>query len=169
MNWLDIVVIVVMAGCTFSGLKNGIIKSVLSLAGLIFGIFLAGRYYITLADRLDMIPSDTIARIVAFILILAAVAVVTGIIAWVLRKLITAVLLGWVDRLGGAVFGLLLAALFCSLLLAIWVKFFGMADVILESGIAGVLLGNLPAVLSLLPDDFGFIRSFFYQESMLQY
>ena len=45
MNWLDIVIIVALAISTFLGLKIGIIKALLSLAGLIVGVILAGRYY----------------------------------------------------------------------------------------------------------------------------
>ena len=39
-------------------------------------------------------------------------------------------MLGWVNRLGGAVFGLLLGAITCGALLAAWVKFFGIGETI---------------------------------------
>ncbi len=38
MNWLDIVIIVMLAISVFIGLSTGLIKSVLSLAGVIFGV-----------------------------------------------------------------------------------------------------------------------------------
>lgn len=44
MSWLDIVIIVVVIIATLWGLRIGIIKAVLSLAGLIVGVILAGRY-----------------------------------------------------------------------------------------------------------------------------
>ena len=44
MNWLDIVILVFVAIAALIGLKIGLIKAALSLAGIILGIFLAGRY-----------------------------------------------------------------------------------------------------------------------------
>ncbi|MBA7628946.1 hypothetical protein ES703_36443 [subsurface metagenome] len=70
-------------------------------------------------------------------------------------------LLGWVNRLGGAVFGFLLGAILCGALLATWVKFIGPASAIIESGLAMILLDRFPMVLALLPDEFATIRSFF--------
>jgi uncharacterized membrane protein required for colicin V production len=42
-------------------MKIGIIKAVLSLAGGIVGVMLAGRFYLPLADLLAFIPQYTIA------------------------------------------------------------------------------------------------------------
>jgi len=44
----------------------------------------------------------------------------------------------------------------------LWVKFLGMADTILESSLATMLLDRLPMVLALLPQEFDIIRSFFW-------
>ena len=162
MNWLDIVIIVVLALSTFGGFKNGIIKSVLSLAGLIVGIILAGLYYVPLSEQLSFISQATLAKAVAFIIILVGVALVAAVLARLLRWFTRLTMLRWVDCLGGAVFGLLMAALFCSLGLALWVKFLGMADTILESSLATMLLDRLPMVLALLPQEFDIIRSFFW-------
>ncbi len=162
MNWLDIVIIVVLAASTFGGLRTGIIKSVLSLAGLIVGIVLAGLYYVPLSEQLTFISQATLAKAVAFIIILVGVGIVAAVLARVLKWLTSLTMLAWVDRLGGAFFGLLVAALFCSLGLALWVKFLGMADTILASGLARVLLDRLPMVLALLPEEFDAVSSFFY-------
>jgi len=52
MNWLTIVIIVVVAGLGIAGLRQGLIRTVFGIAGLIGGIFLAGRYYDELAARI---------------------------------------------------------------------------------------------------------------------
>ncbi len=161
MNWLDIVIIVLIAIPTLIGLRTGIIKAVLSLAGVIAGIILAGRFYVSLAGQLSFIPQDNLARIAAFAIILVAVMIIAGVLASVLKWITSMVMLGWVNRLGGAVFGFLLGAVFCAALLAIWVKFLGMAGPVAESGLATLLLGRFPAVLALLPEEFNSIRSFF--------
>ena len=162
MNWLDIVIIVAIAISTFLGLKIGIIKAVLSLAGLIAGVILAGRYYAPLAEQLSFISQASIAKVVAFAIILIGVMVIAGVLAWLLKGLASVMMLGWVNRLGGAVFGLALGAIFCSALLAIWVKFLGLAGTIAESTLAPILLDSLPMVLALLPSEFDTIRSFFH-------
>ncbi len=161
MNWLDIVIIVVIAISAFGGLKNGLIKAVLSLAGLIVGVVLAGRYYTPLSEQLTFIPQDNIARIVAFAIILIGVMIIAGVLANLLKWAVSAVMLGWVNRIGGAIFGLVLGAVFCGALLAMWIKFMGIQSIIVESAMANMLLDFFPVVLALLPDEFDTVRSFF--------
>ncbi len=111
MNWLDIGIIVAIAITTLIGLKNGLIKAVLSLAGLIIGVILAGRYYAPLAEQLAFIPQATLAKIVAFAIILIGVMIIAGVLARLLKWAASVMMLSWVNRLGGAVFGLVLGAL----------------------------------------------------------
>ena len=161
MNWLDIVILVVVAIATFLGLRIGIIKAALSLAGVIVGVILAGRYYVPLSAQLSFIPQAGVAEVVAFVIILIGVMVIAGVIARFLRWVASAVMLGWVNHLGGAAFGLVLGATLCAALLATWVKFLGIAGIISESSLAAILLDRFPAVLALLPGEFDAIRSFF--------
>ena len=159
MHWLDIVIIVAIAIATFLGLKMGLIKAVLSLAGLIIGVILAGRYYVPLSEQLAFIPQASVARVVAFAIILIGVVIIAVVLARLLKWVTSVVMLGWVNHLGGAIFGLFLAAMFCSALLVAWIKFFGLTEIIAESSLATILLGLLPIVLALLPDEFDAIRS----------
>ncbi|MEE8318438.1 MAG: CvpA family protein [Dehalococcoidales bacterium] len=160
MNWLDVSILVIIGLATFSGLRTGLIKATFTLAGVIIGIFLAGRLYVSFAEQLTFIPQDNIARIVAFIIILGVVMVVAGVLASVLKWIASLVMLGWVNRLGGAIVGLIFGAFFCGALLSIWVKFLGISTPISESEMALLLLDRLPLALALLPEEFGAIRSF---------
>jgi membrane protein required for colicin V production len=161
MNWLDILILVAIALATVGGLAIGIIRAALTLAGLIFGVVLAGHYYIPFSHVLDSFLQPTVAKVVAFTIILVAVLVVAALLAIFLRRGASMIKLGWADRLGGAVFGLLLGALFCGCLLAIWVKFVGGGGTIAQSTVARILLDRLPMALALLPDEFDVVRSFF--------
>jgi membrane protein required for colicin V production len=163
MHWLDIVIIVAIAGSTFLGLKIGLIKAVLSLAGVIIGIVLAGRYYVPFSEQLAFIHDESVAKIVAFAIILIGVMIIAGVLVWLLKRVISVMMLGWVNRAGGAIFGLVLGTLFCSALLAICVKFLGVQPPT-ESGVAKLLLDRFPMVLALLPDEFDAIRSLLSQE-----
>ncbi len=161
MNWLDIVVLIILAISTVVGLKAGIIKTVLSVVGVVVGIILAGRYYVALAGSLAFIPQPNLAEIVAFAIILIAVTLVATVIAWLLKWAVSAVMLGWVNRLGGAIFGLVMGAIFCGALLTIWVKFAGSSGPVRDSALAKMLVDSFPIVLALLPGEFDSVRSFF--------
>jgi len=161
MNWLDIVLIVVLAAATFLGLKTGIIKMALSLAGIVVGIFLAGRFHVPLANQLTFISQPGVAKIVAFAIILVGVMAIAAVLAFFLKWAASAMMLSWVNNLGGAVFGLALGALLCGALLAIWVKWLGAGSAVTESILAAVFLDKFPMVLGLLPSEFDAVRSFF--------
>jgi len=162
MNWLDIIIIVGIAAATFGGLKVGIIKAVLSLAGLIIGVILAGRYYEPLSEQLTFISQPILANVVAFAIIFIGVGLVAAVAARLLKWVTSLVMLGWVNHLGGAVFGFLLGAVLWGAILAIWIKFFGAGGTMAESSIAAILIDRFPLVLALFPEEFKTIRSFFY-------
>lgn len=160
MNWLDIVLLVALVAATFTGLKQGLIKAVLSLVGLIIGVILASNFYQTLSNSFGFIPSEKAAGIVAYILILIVVMIIASILAHLLKTIISIAMLGWVNHLGGAVFGLLLGATLWGAILAVWVRFFG-TGLVTESLVAEILLDKFPLVLALLPSDFDIIRNYF--------
>ena len=161
MNWLDVIIIILLVASIFGGLKNGLVRSLLSLAGLIVGINLAGRYYLAVAARLAFIHQEKAAHIVAFVIIVLAVMLVAALVGLLLAWIIASVMLGWLDRIGGAIFGLVIGALSIGALLAVWVKFAGTSKAVTGSSLATFLLDQVPVVLALLPDEFGVIRSFF--------
>ena len=90
------------------------IRTVLSIIGLIIGIMLASHFYKQLGNILTFISNKNWANIVAFIIILVAVMVIAAIIGMILRSIIKGIMLGWVDKVGGAVIGLFLGALSIS-------------------------------------------------------
>jgi membrane protein required for colicin V production len=144
MNWLDIVIIIVVVSLGIAGLRQGLIRTVFGIAGLIGGIFLAGRYYDELAARL--FPSAAIwGNIAAYAIIAIATLVVAGVIGWLLAKLVNFAALGWLDKLVGCILGVVIGGLLCAAILAIAVKFYpGMEATIDQSVIARFLVGGFP-------------------------
>ncbi|MFO8143964.1 MAG: CvpA family protein [Dehalococcoidales bacterium] len=161
MNWLDIVLIVVIGIATFIGLRKGIIKMSLTLAGLIGGIVVAGRYYVPFSQYLTCISSTIWARIAAFSIIFIGIMVIAALLAKLLEKAASAIMLGWTNRLVGAILGFVMGSLFCGAVLAVWIKYLGTPGTVTESQIAPLLLNVFPRVLTLLPEDFETVRSFF--------
>lgn len=161
MNWLDIVLIVVLGIATLIGVRKGIIRMALTLAGLVLGIFLAGRYYLPFSERLTLISSPTWAKVAAFVIIFVGVMIIAALLARLLERVTEAIMLGWANRLVGGILGFILGAFFCGAVIAIWVKYLGMTGAISTSKIAPFLLYYFPRVLALLPREFDAIRPFF--------
>jgi membrane protein required for colicin V production len=161
MNWLDIAIIIMLVVPALIGLKIGVIKILLTVIGVIVGVVLAGRFSPWLGERMTFISDPGIAKVAAFAIILIVVLVLAAVAAALFKKAASLVLLGWVNRLGGAVLGLALGGLFWGAILTMWVKFLGAGSTITDSVMAGFLLNGFPVVLGLLPSDFDSVRSFF--------
>lgn len=160
MNWLDIVLILVLALFAFIGFRRGLIRAVLILVGLVLGVFLAGHFYVPFSNWLP-IANITAARIVGFIIIFIAVIAAAVIVASLLRKTIALIKLGWADRILGALFGFVAGAVICGALLALFAHFLDVEGTVGQSWIASILLDRIPALLVLLPDEFDAVRRFF--------
>jgi len=161
MNWLDIVIIAVAVLLGILGLRQGIIRTAFSIAGLIAGIVLAGRYYDELAALLS--PSGaTWVNIAAYSIILLATLIVAAVVGSLVAKLVHIVMLGWLDRLVGFILGIVIGGLFCAAILAAVLKYYpGAGAVVSQSGIAKFLMAGFPLLLALLPGEFDFVRDFF--------
>jgi membrane protein required for colicin V production len=141
MNWLDIVILILIAVPAVAGLKFGVIKILFTVAGIIIGVILAGQFSGSLAGMLKFIEDPRWAEIAAFAFIMIAVLILAGVGAGLLSSVLSAILLGWINRLGGAVLGI--------------------GDTISDSALASFLLDGFPFILALLPDKFDSVRSFF--------
>ncbi|MDY7018865.1 MAG: CvpA family protein [Chloroflexota bacterium] len=162
MNWLDIVIVVIGIIFGFLGLWKGAIKAAFSIIGLIGGIALAGHFYQSFANVLSSSGAPW-AKIAAYAIILIAVWVLVNILGWFIARLVHVTPFGWVDRLIGFILGAGIGLLLVSALLAIASKYLpGMEATIASSTVAKFLMARLPLLLALLPDEFDFIRDFFY-------
>ena len=106
MGVLDIVVCVVLGGCTLYGLLRGFAHIALGIAG--FGLGLAAA--LRLAENGPAwfggrISNPSTARLLAFLVVFVAALIVTALVIWIAGKLIRAAGIGWMDRLLGAAVG----------------------------------------------------------------
>jgi membrane protein required for colicin V production len=103
-DWFLVVVILVS---TLAAFRRGLIKVLFSLAGVTAGILLASWNYHHVAEYLHrVIASSATANILAFVLILIAVTTLFTLAARLVQRTVSAIGLGFLDRLLGAVFGL---------------------------------------------------------------
>ena len=125
MGAFDIVVLVVIAASALAGLKAGLIRSIASLAGLIGGVLVAGWYYPRLAPRLlPFTHSELLAQALSFCLLAILTMVLCGLAGWGVKTVIHGVGLGWLDRIFGAIFGLLRGGLLVVVVVMAIVAFF---------------------------------------------
>lgn len=117
MNWLDIVVISVMALTGFMGWRLGIIKPLFGVGGTLAGIYCAFQFYINLSANLTFIENESIKKLIAFILIVVLIVFVFVLLANFLLKLLSFFFLAWIDRSGGVVLGLFVGVFILSALI----------------------------------------------------
>ena len=121
MNYIDIVIIVVLAVGMVRGFINGLVKEVASLAALILGIwgairfssFTAGKLY----DYFDM--SGKYVGIISFLITFGIIVIIIHFIGLLVDKLMQAVALGFINKLLGIVFGLFKSVLIMSVVLVV--------------------------------------------------
>jgi membrane protein required for colicin V production len=162
MNWLDILILITLAASVIGGLATGIVRGVVNLAGLILGIFLAGRYSETVGGWFGFIHNTDVANSAGFIVIIAVVMILAGLVGGLLHKIISGIMLGWLDHLVGGILGLLIGAVSWGAMLALWVQYFpNSTGAVSGSALAKILLDWFPLVLALLPPSFDRVKNFF--------
>jgi len=121
MNYIDIIIIALIALAMVRGFMNGFVKEVASLAALILGIWGAIKFSSFTAEKLydyfDM--SGKYVGIVAFLVTMCIIAVLIQLMGMVIDKLVKAVALGLVNRLLGIGFGLLKSVLILSVVFVV--------------------------------------------------
>lgn len=108
MNWLDIILLIIIAASVVSGLKSGFARVAVGIGALLLAIVLGIWFYGSAgAIFQEYVSSRAVANILGFLLIFIGVILVGAAFGALLAKLFKWVGLGWLDRLLGGAFGLL--------------------------------------------------------------
>jgi len=121
MNWIDAVILILLILAAVGGFINGFVKEVASLAGLILGIwgaikfseFTAGKLY----EWFDM--TGQYVGVIAFVVTFICIVIIIHFIGVIADKLVSAIALGFLNRVLGLVFGLLKSVLIMSVIFAV--------------------------------------------------
>jgi len=151
MNWLDGIILVVLIFLTLHGLWKGFIRLVLPLAGLLVGVALAGRYCSSIAYLLFP-SSPSWGNIGGFILILALVLILSYVLASAINRLLSWLMLTWLDKVVGGVLGLSVGIAIWGFLLSFLAQLPFLEAIIGESMVATFVKETLPFILPLLPE-----------------
>ncbi|MGD0341686.1 MAG: CvpA family protein [Bacteroidales bacterium] len=121
MNWIDLIIIVILILAVLRGFTNGFVKEVASLLALILGIWGAIKFSSFTAARLydwfDM--TGQFVGIISFLVTFLIIVVVIHFIGVLADKMISAIALGFLNRILGIVFGLIKDILILSVIFTV--------------------------------------------------
>jgi len=117
MNPFDILMIVIVGYSLVRGLFRGMVKEISSIIGVFGGFYAAYTYYTVLAKWLSRLIHDvSYLNILSFLIIFCCVLIIVSVLGVIIKYLLNIAFLGWVDRIGGLVFGIVKAILIISVL-----------------------------------------------------
>lgn len=124
-----------------------------SIAGLVAGFLIANNYYPLLSEVLLKITHFRFINILSYALIFLAVLVGCLLLGSIFKKILQAVMLLWMDRIGGGVFGLGKGFIFCVAILMILVYFVPSTSLVRDSKIVPHLYEISRSLVRLVPED----------------
>lgn len=157
MNWIDILIVVTIAGIVLGAYAAGLIREVVTLIAAIVGIVIAGALYDDLAaDVLVFMDDEDAAEAISFLILVGAVYLFGQIIAILLSRTASLLMLGWADKIGGAAFGVIKGLIIVQVLLIILAAYpsLGLDNQIAGSELAPYFLEDVDFLLWVLPDNF---------------
>ncbi len=160
MNWLDIVLIVVLAYSTFRSFQKGFSREIIGLAASLFALVL-GMWFYGLAGSFvaPYVASARMANLAGFLIVVVVVLTLGALTGWVVSRFLRTIGLSFFDRLLGAVFGLGRGLLVAIALLTAFIAFGPASDgaavpaAVLHSQIAPYVLEASRYFVAIAPMD----------------
>ena len=157
----DLVLILIIFCFVAFGFAMGLVQSLGALIGIVLGAFLAGKFYLPVADWLTPIFLGNVntAKIVAFVIVFTIINRSLGLIFYIINKVFNLIsivpFLKSFNRLLGALFGLVEGVFFLGIILhfvtrltiAVWFN-----EIIASSQVAYFLIFIAKILTPLLPD-----------------
>lgn len=119
MGFIDIFLGVLLGYGIFKGIRNGLIVEFASLISFFVGIYIAVKFSSVVGG---FIGDSKSAKVLAFVLTFILVVIGIHLLAKVFSKIASALFLGLINRIGGALFGGLKTALILGVILSLFQK-----------------------------------------------
>lgn len=124
MNPFDILIITILTYGLIRGIFRGLVREISSIVGVLGGFYAAYSYYPHVARLISpWISNPVYLNIVSYMAIFSAVVIIVGILAVMIKYLLNIAYLGWVDRVCGALFGVLKGGLVSCVLFIVLTAF----------------------------------------------
>ncbi len=165
MNWLDLTILALLAAFVVEGVMKGFVRQIVGLIALLLGILLGVWFYGSAGSfLLPYVSKPAIAKLLGFVIVFVVVQLLGGLVGWTLAKAMKATGIGWLDRLMGAAFGSVKAALAGVVLVMVITAFplKPLPDAIAGSRIAPYLIDASHVITYLAPRELrdGFVETY---------
>ena len=164
MATLDIILLICFIPGIIRGISKGFLEQALSLVGIVLRVWAAFKFSALVCGWLKpyLSLSETTLNVVAFALILVAVCLVVLIVAKLLTKVLEMSMLGWLDKILGLVFALvvngLLLGVFVILFDTLNLKFGFVKPEVLDGSIVYTTLRDFCYLV------FPYLKAFFFKQ-----
>jgi membrane protein required for colicin V production len=117
---IDLLFLGCMILAVINGIRNGLIVALFSIIGWIIGLYAAFRFSSVAATYLDDLidVSPRVLSIISFIAVFGIVMLLVSLGAKIVEKTVELTMLGWINKLGGIFFYVLLYTLIFSVLIS---------------------------------------------------
>ena len=156
MNILDGIFLVIIILSLFRGILRGLIREVAFILGLALAFFGAFRWFEPLRDwLLTIVPEAQIATTVSYVLLFFAIFLAVLFVGSAVRHTLQALMLGWLDRLGGGFLGVVKGFLLCAVIILLLMTVFTQdAKVLRTSRIAPYVIRISGEMSSYVPEQY---------------
>ena len=164
MATLDIILLICFIPGIIRGISKGFLEQALSLVGIVLSVWAAFKFSALVCSWLKpyLSLSETTLNVVAFALILIAVSIVVLLVAKLLTKVLEMSMLGWLDKILGLAFALvvngLLLGVFIILFDTLNLKFGFVKPEVLDGSIVYTTLRDFCYLV------FPYLKAFFFKQ-----
>ncbi len=157
LNWLDLVFIAIFLASTLLGAMRGLARVAIGLAATVLGVLFAARWYAEAGFFLqDYVSAKPVANGLGFLLVLIVFLAVGGILSVVLASLFKWAGVSWLDRLLGALFGVLRGVIISIAIVMVGMAFprHTLPETISRSQLAPYILEASRTLAAITPNEF---------------
>ena len=164
MATLDIILLICFLPGIIRGLSKGFLEQALSLGGIFLSVWAAFKFSTLVCGWLKpyLSLSETTLSVVAFALILVAVCLAVLIVAKLLTKVLEMSMLGWLDKVLGLAFALVVNALLLGVFIILFdtlnLKFGFVKPEVLDASIVYTTLRDFSYLV------FPYLKAFFFKQ-----
>ena len=164
MATLDIILLICFIPGIIRGISKGFLEQALSLAGIVLSVWAAFKFSALVCGWLKpyLSLSETTLSVVAFALILVAVCLAVLIVAKLLTKVLEMSMLGWLDKILGLVFALVVNALLLGVFIILFdtlnLKFGFVKPEVLDGSVVYTTLRDFCYLV------FPYLKAFFFKQ-----
>ncbi|MBR2224715.1 MAG: CvpA family protein [Bacteroidales bacterium] len=164
MATLDIILLICFIPGIIRGISKGFLEQALSLAGIVLSVWAAFKFSALVCGWLKpyLSLSETTLNVVAFALILIAVSIVVLLVAKLLTKVLEMSMLGWLDKILGLAFALVVNALLLGVFVILFdtlnLKFGFVKPEVLDGSVVYTTLRDFCYLV------FPYLKAFFFKQ-----